>query len=356
MSLPSPALPPEPAAAPDAGLAALSRALDASFRFLRRGMAAVALLYLASGVFTLRQDEVGFVLVGGQVRGGDGDRLLRPGLHWTWPRPFARVVRVPAAAREVRTDAFWHEEPAGQKGLTSDQLPPPPPTLHPRRDGYLLSADTSLFHARLAARYRVADPAGVRFGFAEPERLLENELRRAALRAAAQTPVDEALRTEGEAFRKRIEDVLRDRCAKLRLGLEIDRVDLMTAPPRQAAAAFQDVVKARLESSRAVEQARARANRLANEAAGEADGILARATAEKTRLVADTTATVARFRAVLARYRDNPVIVGNLLLQESLSRALAGVGETFVLPGAAKGDELRLNIPRLPRLRGKETP
>jgi regulator of protease activity HflC (stomatin/prohibitin superfamily) len=329
-------------------LAALAAALEASFRLLRRLLVLVALAYLASGFFIVRQDESALVQVGGRLRGGEAGRALGPGLHWTWPRPFARVTRVPTGVQDIRTDAFWPEDPGLRAGLPPDQLPPPPPTLHPRRDGYLLSADASLFHARLAARVRVTDPVRHRLAFRDPERLLENELRRVALRAAARTPVDEALRGDSETFRKHLEDLLRDRCARLGLGVEVQRVDLLTAPPRQASKAFQSLVEARLESSRTVEQARARAERLRQEAGGEVDRVLARAQAEKARRVAETAASVARFRAVLARYRENPLIVGELLRQETLARGLAKVGERVVVPATQSGEELRLHIPRLP--------
>lgn len=351
-----PALQPRPAdpAVPNAGMAALSRALDSSFRFLRLLMLLVGVLYLGSGFFVVPQDQRAFVLVAGKVRGDGAARILGPGPHWTWPRPIARVVRVPGAVREIRTDAFWPEEPAGQKGLPPDQLPPPGPTLHPKRDGYLLTADASLFHARLALRYRVSDPQAYAFGHADPESVLGNELRRAAMRAAAVTPVDEALRTDSEAFRKRIEDVLRDRAHRLGLGVELERVDLMAIPPRQTQEAFQDVVKARLEAAKLGEEARSAAVRLANEAAAESDRLVSQAGAYKTNVVAQTVANVARFKAVLANYRQNPVIIASLLRQESISRALSSVGEQFVLPAAGKSDQLRLDIPRQPDRRAGE--
>jgi membrane protease subunit HflK len=146
---------------------------------------------------------------------------------------------------------------------------------------------------------------------------------------------------------------LRDRAGKLALGIDVERVDLMATPPRQAQEAFQAVIKARLEAGKAVAESKGIAARLANEALGESDRRLAEAQTYRTRVVSETVAQVARFKAVLARYRDNPQIIFSLMRQETVSRALASTGERFILPAGGKGDELRVTIPRQPAVRGE---
>ena len=56
-----------------------------------RGIAAVlGLVYLLSGLFFVRADQQALVFRLGKVF----ERPYEPGLHWTWPRPIAKVIKL----------------------------------------------------------------------------------------------------------------------------------------------------------------------------------------------------------------------------------------------------------------------
>ncbi|MBN1270130.1 MAG: FtsH protease activity modulator HflK [Kiritimatiellae bacterium] len=324
--------------------AALSDALRVSFRALRAVMVALLAIYLLSGLFVVRQHEKAFVLMLGRVRGVGAERLLGPGIHWTFPRPLAEVVRIPAErVQSVETDTFWYF--VAEKDRLRGQEPPPGPRLDPRKDGYVLSGDANLLHSRWALRYTVADPERHVFGLQDPETALRLELDHAIVKISARFLIDQALRTDVEAFRAAVDEELRRRCRELDLGIEVQRVDVLSVvPPRQVAAAFDAVVEAEQERSRAVSEARAYAARARNEAAGEAARVVAEGEAYKERLVSKVRADADYFEAVHEKYVKNPEITARTLLQDTLRRVLTRVQEKYVVRRGEGGQELWLKL------------
>jgi len=148
---------------PETGDAALTGALNSSFRVLRWLMVLIAGLYIFSGVFIVGQHERAYVLVFGKIAGLAGERLLEPGLHWTWPRPIAEVVRIPTErVQTVDSGTFWYKDEKAPEGQPAAS----PGTLRPGTDGYTLTGDANLIHSRWAIRYTVIDPEIVKFRLA----------------------------------------------------------------------------------------------------------------------------------------------------------------------------------------------
>jgi len=330
---------------PDAGSQALTDALNISFRLLRWVMLALLVAYLASGVFIVGQREKGFVLVFGKVSGLGADRVKQPGLHWTLPRPLATITNVPTErVQAIESASFWPAGPDLPPGIPGGPGPDSP--AKPGRDGYTISGDANLLLSRWVVRYRIDDPEAYLFGFADNEEILRRELDHAVVKSSARFGIDQALRTDIEAFRGAVAAELRDRCAALGLGVRIEGLDLVDVnPPRQVAAAFNDVVAAEQERSERISAARSHAARVTNEAQGEAVRTLAQARAAAQRLVNETGADADYFRKVQEQYAKNPQVIAQTLLQEALRRTLSQVEEKNIVASPVDGKlELRLML------------
>jgi membrane protease subunit HflK len=227
-----------------------------------------------------------------------------------------------------------------------DQEPRPEKTLDPRHDGYTLSGDANLLHSRWELRYTIADPEAYAFGFSRPEEILRKELDHAVAMTSARYTIDEALRTDIEAFRSDVDHEVRRRIEQLGLGARVQRVDLVTVrPPRQVAEAFDAVVQAEQESSRRNSDARAYASRTLNEARGDAARLVSEGKAYKKRLVNEARANAEYFEAVYEKYVRNPHITARTLLQDTLRRSLANVEEKYVIYRSGADDqEFRLQL------------
>ena len=319
---------------------ALADALQVSFRLLRLVMAGLVVAYLLSGLFVVRQHEKAFVLLLGKLTGTGPGQLLGPGIHWTLPKPFAEIIRLPAErVQSLETTTFW----PGESGLQNE---PVTPTLKPGKDGYLLTGDANLIHARWAVRYTLLHPKAYLFGYADAEKVLKNELDHAVLHAIAQMAVDEALRTGVESLRATVERNLAGRVEKIDLGIQVQGVDIVAlAPPLQVVDAFNAVIESEQERSRAVSAARAYASRTMNETEGNRARLISEAEASTQRLISEVSSDADYFTKVRGEYARNPGVVARVLLQDTVRRALLSVDQKYVVQPPANGNqELRLQL------------
>lgn len=323
----------------DAGSKALNEALNASFRVLRGVMVLLALAYLASGIFVVKQHEKAIVLVFGKISGIGDERIKGPGMHWTWPRPVSEIVTLPAErVQTMYIDSFWYRREADFQDNAA-----PPPALQPGKEGYLITADANLLHTRWAARYTLDQPEVAAFGWASLETTLRQEVERAATRVAAVTPIDRALRTDIEAYRAATENELRRRCNDLNLGIRLQGLDIIAAAaPQQVADAFENVTKSEMDRSRQISEARAYDARTRSEAEGEKEKLLAEGRSYQQKIISETASQADYFDRVFKQYAQNPDVVRTALLRSGVQRVLSGVDQKYIVN--TKDSEIRLNV------------
>src|SRR5881394_2080254 len=130
----------------DSGSQALSEALRSSFVVVKFVMALLVILFLASGVFQVREGTRAILLRFGRPVGTGEAALLKPGLHFSLPYPIADHVTVSITGRQkVTSTAGWYAVTAAQRAAGTE--PFPGATLNPVADGYALTADQNIVHA-----------------------------------------------------------------------------------------------------------------------------------------------------------------------------------------------------------------
>lgn len=169
----------------DAANQSLADALGVSFRVLRWLMLAILILFVLSGFFTVQADEVAVRTRFGRILpGGEGSEVLTAegGPYFRWPAPVGNVYRVPTGSREVRIDdPFVFAGARGPNSTTPlQELGMPEGPLDPVQDGYLLTGDGNIVHARYSVTYRIRP--------AEAAAFLSNVVSTETLRRAERNP------------------------------------------------------------------------------------------------------------------------------------------------------------------------
>ncbi len=201
----------------DAANRALADALRVSFTGLKWIIVALAILFLASGVYEVGENEVAVqVRFGEVVKGEKGRDYVEEGWHWAWPEPVDQVIRVPTTEREVFLGrAFWPQVGKGVRRLSVKQQADSPQVrgpLVPGQDGSLITGDRKLVHAQVTATYQVRPEDAVAFvrnvgDMARADRLVRHAVEKAMVEAAAAVTAETFLRTgvNSRQFQSRIQ-------------------------------------------------------------------------------------------------------------------------------------------------------
>jgi membrane protease subunit HflK len=350
-----PEKPPKDSSEFSAGQAALSSALNVSFKLLRGFMLLLFIGYLLSGMFVVKQHERAFVLVFGRVDGVGESRIKGPGAHWTWPRPFSEIVRVPTErAQEVMSLAFLFAVEVSEDGTW---VPAPSgETLRPGFDGYSLTADANILHTRWTFQYTVKDPEAFYLRHKDGERLLTRLFEDAVVQSSAGLTLDESLRSAVERLHGDVLSHLRKSCAALQMGVQIENVRLLeTIPPQQVFKEMNQVLAMATDAGTNVADARKEADKIRTAAIGEAERIRRGGQSAGQELLLEIQADAVYFEKIYAQYRENPVVIAQALRQTSVRRALKQVKSRYLIHTAGEGKQ-KIIIPLGPEEKSPLSP
>lgn len=342
---------PAPETPIDASSQALSEALRSSFAIVKVVMAALFVIFLCSGFFKVESNEQAIILRFGKPVGEGKKALLGPGLHWSFPYPIDEYVKVRVSEiQQARSSVGWYATTPEQE-LAGTEMPVAPGTpLNPAVDGYALTADGNIIHARATLYYRIEEPLHYLFNFVNASNLVQNALNNALLDSAAHFTVDDVLYRDVAGFR----DAVRKRATELieqeKLGVSVDQLDIQSIPPRQLKQAFDSVVTAGQNRNKVLNEARSYENQVLSKSSADAESRINLAESDRARLVNEVASQAQRFAEILPNYQANPRLFMEQRLNETLGRVLTNVQEKIFLPQRADGKprELRLLLNREP--------
>ncbi len=333
----------------DTGSRALEDALKSSFFIVQIVLIALVIVFLSSGFFQVGAQERAIILRFGRPVGEGEKALLGPGAHWAFPAPIDEIKRIPAAQIQVAMSTVgWYATTPEMEAAHAE--PPAGPSLNPAIDGYTLTSDANVIHARATARYRITDPLGFHFEFANAPDFVTNALNNALLFASSRFTVDDILTRKAVAFRETVSKRFTDLIDDQRLGIVVEQIDIQSIPPRQLQAKFNEVIQASVKRDDGLNKARSYENEVLSKARGEAESRINAAQAERQRLVQIVSAEAKKFSDLLPEYQKNPELFTQLRQTETLQRVMANAEEKFFVRSREDGKpvELRLQLGREP--------
>ncbi|MFI5316054.1 MAG: protease modulator HflK [Myxococcota bacterium] len=278
------------------------------------GLAAIG--WLSTALTVVGLDEQGLVERLGVAVAGDP---LAPGLHFHWPWPVDRIVRIPV--RRVQTLHVGHEgeEKAG-----------PEDVLWAREHGeaeytLLLGDGRDLIAVDAAVQYLVSDPGAWRYRCQNPADALHAIAYRAVMKSTVGLTLAQALSENVAALAGQMRAMMQADADSLGLGVSVIGFTIGGMhPPVLVATDYQAVVSAALSKATAAIDAQAYRNAIVPAAEAEtvtgenvarADGALARAKA---------TGEAWSFRSLESSFRAAPQEYRFRRRLETLESGLAG--------------------------------
>ena len=342
-----------------AGSQALAAALKSSFGIVKFAMAALLIVFLCSGFFTVGPQERAIVLRFGKPVGGG--QLLTPGLKFALPYPIDEVVKVPITElQRVSSSVGWFFTTPEMELAGTD--PFAGQSLNPAVDGYLVTADQNIVHARATLNYRIENPVEYIFNFegdtnrpfsgSGASNLVLNALNSALVKAAAEFKVDDILYSDVLGFKDAVKRKVTEQLAAQKLGVVVEQVEVASRPPLFLKADFARVNVSAQQSGTLINQARGEANQTISQADAKASAMKNIAEVERDSLLNKLKGEAATFTDLLPSYQSNPQMFVQRRLTETMSRVMTNVQDKIFL--TEKTDELRLLLNREPQKINRE--
>lgn len=283
-------------------------------------------VYALFGFYFVQPDERGVVRWFGRVP--DSQQVpphgVGPGLHYAPPWPICRLdVPKATVVRRVFVGMSPEQREAIARGDTEAMRASP--------GSDVFTGDVNILKVTMAVQYKLADSVAYLFATADPDELVRVAVQGVLIEELAKLPVDEAL----TVAKAKLENDTYTRAQALLdtygCGLQLVATNLESIePPRAIVSAFKDVVSAKKDGERVVDEAIAEANRILPQARGDAAQIFEEAQAHYQTRVSRARGETDRFLNLLAEYRRAPGVTADRLRLQTFERVLAKVRKIIV--------------------------
>ncbi|MBM4237890.1 MAG: FtsH protease activity modulator HflK [Euryarchaeota archaeon] len=214
-------------------------------------------------------------------------------------------------------------------------------------ESQMITGDTNIVDVQAVVQYRISNLGDFLFNLDDPGepdrgvppgrpdgRSLRDITETALRQIVGSRPIDDVLTVEKEVVQEEVLIKMREIVADYRAGIDVQKVLLQNVnPPEEVRDAFEDVVRAKEDKERLINQAEAyRADQIPK-AKGEAAKIVEAAEGFKQGRIAKAQGEADGFRALLEGYAQSPEVTRQRLYLEAMEAILPGVRKYIVSQG-----------------------
>ena len=253
------------------------------------------------------------------LRFGKYNRTLSPGINLTLPRPFETMTTVNVSSVRSLEDR-----------------------------GNMLTEDENLVEFVYKVQYRVAVAQDFLFNVRDPELTVKQAAESALRESVGTNRLDAILEgTQRETIRIETQQVLQETLDRYDAGIMINEFNLEDVNvPAQVREAYSDVIRAREDRERFIEEARVHANSVVPEARGRAARIIQEAEGYKASTVALADGEAQRFDLLLQEYLKAPEITRKRLYLQTMENVFSR-SQKVLLDADSSGNILYLPLNQL---------
>ncbi|MEA1675657.1 FtsH protease activity modulator HflK [Nitrospirillum sp. BR 11163] len=292
-------------------------------RVIGVGVAAVAALWLATGVYRVAADEQGVVL-----RFGKPVRVEQPGLRYHLPAPIEQVL-LPQVTRVNRIEIGYRSQGDGRRSVSDRDV---------ADESTMLTGDENIVDIDFAVFWVIKDPAKFLFNIREPEETVKKVAESAMREIIGRTEIQPALTDARQRIENDSRQLLQTILDQYQAGIEITQVQLQRVePPPAVVEAFNDVQRARQDRERLRNEAETYRNDIIPRARGEAERLNQEAQAYRDQVVDLAQGDAKRFQQVLEAYAQAPDAASRRLYIETMEQILKGTHKILLDDKAGGG-------------------
>ncbi len=272
--------------------------------FFGIGLVILLAWIVPSVIYFVEVDEEGVVTTFGKYT-----RSNSPGMHFKFPSPIEHV-QTPKVTLIRRVEV----------GIRTNRNGPPQRV---PAESLMLTGDENLIDLNLVVQYQIKDAVAFLFNTKNPRKLVKDATETVIRGIVGSNNIDRALTTGKAVIQIEAKEGIQGLLDKYKTGIQVITVQLQdVSPPQQVAAAFKDVVSAKEDKERMINEAQGYRNTIIPEARGEAAKIIREAEAYREQVIKRSEGDAKRFISQYNEYKKAPKITRQRIYLETMEEIL----------------------------------
>ena len=190
--------------------------------------------------------------------------------------------------------------------------------------GLMLTQDENIVEISLTVQYNIANAKDFVLNIKDPETSLKHATDSALRHVVGSTGLDGVISTGREQVAVSTAEKLQDLLNVYSSGINVVKLNIEEArPPTEVKAAYDDVIKAREDLERLVNEAQAYSNGIIPEARGEAQRLREEAEGYLSQVVSKSQGEAKRFTTLLAEYKKAPEVTRERLYIDAIEQVMS---------------------------------
>ncbi len=270
-------------------------------------------IWCLTGVYTLKSD-------GGERAvltqfGRYADTIEEAGLHWHLPYPIQKVEIVKTETlRTIELGFRTQDVGSNNSNSTFNEIP---------EEALMITGDENLVNAETVIQYRISNVRDFVFNVNDAFNTLKMASESSVRRVVANHKLDDVLTDQKDIIQSEIKEDLQNICNEYQMGISIKNVALqMVYAPVEVEDAFNDVIKAREDMNRFINEANRESNEIVPAAEARVQEILNEANAYKEKRISESKGDVENFTQVYKNFELGPEVTRIRMYFETMQEIL----------------------------------
>ena len=197
--------------------------------------------------------------------------------------------------------------------------------------GLMLTQDENIVEISLTGQYNIDNARDFVLNIKDPETSLKQATDSALRHVVGSTGLDGVISTGREQVALGTAEKLQELLTNYGSGINVVKINIEEArPPTEVKAAYDDVIKAREDLERLVNEAQAYSNGVIPEARGEAQRLREEAEGYKSQVVSKSEGEAKRFTRLLTEYKKAPRVTRERLYIDAIEQVMTNSSKVLV--------------------------
>ena len=197
--------------------------------------------------------------------------------------------------------------------------------------GLMLTQDENIVEISLTVQYNIDNARDFVLNIKDPETSLKQATDSALRHVVGSTGLDGVISTGREQVALGTAEKLQELLTNYGSGINVVKINIEEArPPTEVKAAYDDVIKAREDLERLVNEAQAYSNGVIPEARGEAQRLREEAEGYKSQVVSKSEGEAKRFTRLLTEYKKAPRVTRERLYIDAIEQVMTNSSKVLV--------------------------